>query len=560
MADRDPERVRTLIATGDVIPARNVDSRIRARGNDFLYPVAETAEVLRAADLTLINLEAPLIEDCPPHPGRGFRFCGQAGFVEALVHAGVDVAGLENNHIGNFGPDGVAATAALLQDHGIDYADRGTLAVRDVRGLRFGFLAFNGVGEPIDRAGMVAMIEQATEEADVVVVSCHWGREYSAVPQAAPGLAPDDPVEIAHLAIDAGADLVIGNHPHWVQAVELYEGKLIAYAHGNFVFDQAWSLPTRQGVVGHYTFYDDQLVGVEYLPVLIEDGAQPRFLEGDDAQAVLDRMYEASRDLAEQLQAGLRWSRQPILHPGGHRRPPLHPRRLAVPGERRGGRGVVSDAAVSHKRGFVTYHAECPGPPQRGQVFSIDSAGHLGPGALRRPDHLVDESHQLVDIERLDERPVLTIPSRIGPRPVQEAPVSRRDDDRQPARGRRLLEPLQQLPAGSLADHQVDDHQVGGEGRDAVERLRDVVGRRDVERLVLEELAHQAEELRCPVHHEHVLTPHLPGFAPSGRLGHRGLTSPSAPRRVTMSASSGSSAHDDSRPPWLASCAVLPSV
>jgi len=76
--------------------------------------------------------------------------------------------------------------------------------------------------------------------------------------------------------------------------VELYDGKLIAYAHGNFVFDQAWSLPTRQGVVGRYTFYDDRLVRVDYLPVQIEDSAQPRFLAGDEAQAILNRMYEAS--------------------------------------------------------------------------------------------------------------------------------------------------------------------------------------------------------------------------------------------------------------------------
>ena len=300
------ERVRTLIATGDVIPARNVDSLIRARGNDFLYPVAATADVLRAADLTLINLEAPLIGSCPHHPGGGFRFCGQAGFVEALVHAGVDVAGLENNHIGNYGPSGVAETIELLHTHGIAHADRHTLAVRDVRGLRFGFLAFNGVGEPIDRAKMVAMIAQAAEQVDVVVVAFHWGQEYVAVPQAAPGLAPDDPVAIAHLAIDAGADLVIGNHPHRVQAVELYEGKLIAYAHGNFIFDQTWSLPTRQGVVGRYTFFDDRLVRVEFLPVQTDDGAQPRFLVGEEAQAVLDEMYGASLYLAEQLQAGLR--------------------------------------------------------------------------------------------------------------------------------------------------------------------------------------------------------------------------------------------------------------
>jgi len=182
----------------------------------------------------------------------------------------------------------------------------GHVQARDVRGLRFGFLAFNGVGEAIDRAEMVATIGRAAGQVDVVVVAFHWGREYVAVPQAAPGLAPDDPVEIAHVAIDAGADLVIGNHPHWVQAVELYDGKLIAYAHGNFVFDQAWSLPTRQGVVGRYTFYDDRLVRVDYLPVQIEDSAQPRFLAGDEAQAILNRMYEASQSLAQQLQAGLR--------------------------------------------------------------------------------------------------------------------------------------------------------------------------------------------------------------------------------------------------------------
>ncbi len=267
--------------------------------------MAETVEVLREADLTLINLEAPLIANCPAH-WDGFQFCGQPGFVEALVEAGVDVAGLENNHIGNYGPDGVVATVALLHEHGIDHADRRTLAVRDVRGLRFGFLAFNGVGERIDRAAMAATIGEAAEQVDVLVVAIHWGQEYVAVPQAAPGVAPDDPVAIAHLAIDAGAGLVIGNHPHWVQAVELYDGKLIAYAHGNFIFDQMWSLPTRQGVVGRYTFYDDRLVRVEYLPVLIEDSAQPRFVAGEEAQAILDRMYEASQALAEELGAGLR--------------------------------------------------------------------------------------------------------------------------------------------------------------------------------------------------------------------------------------------------------------
>ncbi|MDH7499470.1 MAG: CapA family protein, partial [candidate division NC10 bacterium] len=126
--------------------------------------------------------------------------------------------------------------------------------------------------------------------------------EYVQLPRAAPGIAPDDPIEVAHLAVDAGADLILGNHPHQVQAVEIYKGKLIAYAHGNFVFDQMWSYGTRVGVMGRYTFYDRALIKVEYLPVRIDHYAQPVLLEGEEAKAVLKGMKEASEEPARQLE------------------------------------------------------------------------------------------------------------------------------------------------------------------------------------------------------------------------------------------------------------------
>jgi len=293
----DPSRIRTLIATGDVIPARYTDVTIRSLGNDFLYPVAATKETTAAADLTVINLEAPLIEGCPYHDS-GLIFCGQTGFTAALAAAGVDVATLENNHIANYGLAGIAETEEALAAAGIDFADRDTPAVRDVRGLKFGFLAFNGVEGTFDREVMTAQIEALRPRVDVLAVALHWGHEYVSLPQTAPGIAEDDPVEIAHLAVDAGADLIIGNHPHWVQAVELYKGKFIAYAHGNFIFDQMWSYETRVGVIGRYTFYDDVLVGVEFVPTLIENYAQPVPMEGAEAQAVLDDMKAASEELA----------------------------------------------------------------------------------------------------------------------------------------------------------------------------------------------------------------------------------------------------------------------
>jgi poly-gamma-glutamate synthesis protein (capsule biosynthesis protein) len=294
----DPAELRTIIATGDVIPARYVDQRIRARGNDFAYPLSGTVDILSQPDLTVINLEAPLIADCPPHE-EGFVFCGQPGFAGALAGAGVDVATLENNHIGNYGPEGIESTKAILTEQGIAWTDAFTPVVLEVRGLRFAFVAFNGVGGWFDRDLIARQIAAAREQADVVIAALHWGEEYVSIPQAAPGIANDDPVEIAHLAVDAGADLVLGNHPHWVQGIEFYKNTLIAYAHGNFILDQMWSRETTLGVVGRYTFYDKKLVDAEFLPIIIEDYARPRPLEGAEGQAVLDGMRQASIDLRD---------------------------------------------------------------------------------------------------------------------------------------------------------------------------------------------------------------------------------------------------------------------
>ena len=132
------------------------------------------------------------------------------------------------------------------------------------------------------------------------VVSFHWGKEYELLPVAGPGIAPDNPKEIGHLAIDDGADLVIGNHPHWVQPVEIYNGHLITYAHGNFIFDQMWSQETREGMVGRYTFYGTRLIRVDYRPLVIDNYAQPRWLDETtgEGKAIIDRVAKASTQLA----------------------------------------------------------------------------------------------------------------------------------------------------------------------------------------------------------------------------------------------------------------------
>ncbi|HEX7263614.1 MAG TPA: CapA family protein [Candidatus Dormibacteraeota bacterium] len=297
----DPSMVRTMIVTGDIIPARGV-AYFAAVKHDYLWPFRPTADFTKNADITYINLEAPLIAGCPVSPAESFTFCGDPRFVNGLTLMGAKVANLANNHLSNYGAAGVTATDQLLNKNGILTSGLGPVAVIDVRGIKFGFIGFNGVGRAIDKTALQQGIERARQLADVVVVQFHWGKEYERQPMADRGVpTPDDPVAIGHAAIDWGADIVIGNHPHWYQGVEVYHGKLITYAHGNFIFDQMWSEETREGVIGTYTFYGTQLVAASWKPVRSYDYGQPVFMNAKDSTTAITTMEAASDQLAARL-------------------------------------------------------------------------------------------------------------------------------------------------------------------------------------------------------------------------------------------------------------------
>ena len=306
---QDPSHIRTLIATGDVIPARLLNGAATDR-NDFAFPFRPTADYVRNADLTYINLESPLLPGCAVIR-TGTNFCGDVRWVDGLKLIGTKVANLANNHVYN-GPQ-TDRTRALLEENGIQVTtDLGPPAVLEVRGLKFAFVGSRAVGEKVDREALKADIQRARQLADVVVVQFHWGREYVRQPAPDNPNTPDEPIELGHLAIDAGADLVIGNHPHWVQGVEVYKDRLITYAHGNYAFDQVNCYPgigsdyrtycsddTRTSVIGTYTFYDARLVGVTWKPTFTDTSLQTQWADAGRSQQVLQTMEEASRELAQ---------------------------------------------------------------------------------------------------------------------------------------------------------------------------------------------------------------------------------------------------------------------
>jgi poly-gamma-glutamate synthesis protein (capsule biosynthesis protein) len=127
--------------------------------------------------------------------------------------------------------------------------------------------------------------------ARIVIVFPHWGTEYDPTPFAGQQ-------KLARAAIDAGADLVIGNHAHWAGAMEVYEGKPIWYALGNFVFDQTWSEPTMEGLTLELTFHGPTLVQARMRPHIILDKAQPNFLDPKgDGRVVMGQVFDASKGL-----------------------------------------------------------------------------------------------------------------------------------------------------------------------------------------------------------------------------------------------------------------------
>lgn len=244
----------TLAAAGDVMLARSVANSITEEepGAPFAY----VRNLLAGADIAVVNLECAISDIGAPEP-KAYTFRAPPLATKALAAAGIDVVALANNHAGDYGIVALLDTLARLDAEGIasvgagpdDARAYGSVVVEGA-GVRFAFLAFaevpvEGSGYDIEgwRAGpgtpgiawldderVLAAIAEARHDAELVVVLFHYGHEGHGSPSSRQ-------VAISHAAIDAGADLVIGSHPHVLQEVEEYGGGLIAYSLGNFVFD-----------------------------------------------------------------------------------------------------------------------------------------------------------------------------------------------------------------------------------------------------------------------------------------------------------------------------------
>lgn len=283
-------RLVTFVATGDVMLGRSINTH-SVSINDYQWYFSSTKDFLSQADLSLINLESPLLDPCPL-TDTGMVFCGTTKNLQGLRAAGIDLANLANNHIGNFGRSGFDSTFSLLKSVGISPLGVTNPIYRTVRSQKFAFVAYTDIptGPFVAKAEGDKIrldIQEAKHFADIVIMTIHFGNEYQAQPSSRQK-------EIAHLAINAGADVVIGHHPHWVQPIEIYKGKLIFYSLGNFVFDQFWSKNTQEGLAIKLSFFDSKLVNFDLYPVKLSNYGRPDFMTGTEKVNSLRSIYDAS--------------------------------------------------------------------------------------------------------------------------------------------------------------------------------------------------------------------------------------------------------------------------
>jgi poly-gamma-glutamate capsule biosynthesis protein CapA/YwtB (metallophosphatase superfamily) len=297
----------TVVAVGDLLFDIAPRRLIAAQGG--AAPLKKVASQLSKADLTIANLEGPLSNRGKKVAGKPDHliFEGDPRATESLKVAGIDVVDLANNHTMDYGTVALNDTLSNLEKAGVKYAGAGqnvkeawAPAILDVKGRKIAFLAATqvlpahflagantpGVANGDQISKMVAAIKAAKKKADYVIVSEHWGTEQSYTANSAQ-------VSQAKRFVDAGADMVLSHHPHVLQGIEFYKGKLIAYSLGNFLFPYK-TTEGRKSIILRADLGRNGVSNVTATPVYLGDWGRPTVQTGAMAKSILGKLKSIS--------------------------------------------------------------------------------------------------------------------------------------------------------------------------------------------------------------------------------------------------------------------------
>lgn len=279
---------KSIFFVGDIMLDRGVEMRMKKHG--FVYPFEKISSFLNDGDIVFGNLEGPIVKNPTHFPDASLKFAFSLDAIQGLSYAGFNVLSLANNHTSNMGTEGLIQTRKFLEEAGIKAVGDPVLCEKSflTEDQDIIFLAFNKTFSFNCSDKEIASVVEETSRAypeKPLIISFHWGEEYQNTSSSAQK-------KLAHLVIDAGADLIIGHHPHIVQEIEEYGGKMIFYSLGNFIFDQDFSAETRQGLVVKLKIESNTLV-YELFPVQI-NSSQPLLMGNEESGEFLRSLAERS--------------------------------------------------------------------------------------------------------------------------------------------------------------------------------------------------------------------------------------------------------------------------
>ena len=269
--------------------------------NDPGYFFQNVKDIFTADDLTVANMEGTLTTS-NDRQQKTFAFKGNPSYTEILTQGGVEATNLANNHSHDYGDQSYEDTIQYLEADGITTFGYDRTAVMDVKGIKVGLIGIYELKDGLGRQQQVIDTIQEVKDqgAQVIIVSFHWGTEKSNIPD-------DIQKTLAHLAIDQGADLVVGHHPHVLQGIEKYQGKNIVYSLGNFCFGGNKNPSDKDTMIFQQTFtvengelVEDDVTNIIPCSLSSESGYnnyQPMVLEGSEKERVLQKIEEFSAAL-----------------------------------------------------------------------------------------------------------------------------------------------------------------------------------------------------------------------------------------------------------------------
>ena len=238
--------------------SRNFKKCVEKFGYDYFF--TNVRELFRSDDLTIVNLEGPLTTvEKPQKKGEEFLFKGDPDYVKVLTGSGVELCNLCNNHTLDYGKEGLKETAKVLDDYGIGYCGYSKAYDAEIKGIRVRALGFTWWR--YDRKEIVKAVKEAREGCDLLIVNVHWGDERVYTQD-------NRQTELGHAIIDAGADLILGTHPHVYQGIECYKGKYIVYSLGNFCFSGNANPADKRCLIFQQTFSFNPGLGIAQANIL----------------------------------------------------------------------------------------------------------------------------------------------------------------------------------------------------------------------------------------------------------------------------------------------------